>query len=161
MVYYCIICSLFWYWFIVYSVAMLNIFLILYFALKVIFMKFLIQFLNYLLLVIRNIIVSSFNILNLFIDSSSCFIYLGFLHSSLHCFWIGQIFLPLPNIFTSKMGDVGSIPGLGRSLEEGSYPLQYSDLEYSMNRGAWQATVHGVAKSQTRLVVSFSLSPKL
>ena len=42
----------------------------------------------------------------------------------------------------------GSIPGLGRSPGEGnSYPLQYSCLKNSMNRGAWQATVHGVAES--------------
>ena len=39
----------------------------------------------------------------------------------------------------------GLIPGLGRSPGEGSgYPLQYSCLENSMDRGAWQATVHGV-----------------
>ena len=45
-------------------------------------------------------------------------------------------------------GDLGSIPGSGRSPGEGnSYPLQYSCLENSMDRGAWQATVHGVAKS--------------
>ena len=49
-------------------------------------------------------------------------------------------------------GDLGSIHGLGRSPGEGiGYPLQYSGLENSMDRGAWQATVHGVAKSQTRL----------
>ena len=47
-------------------------------------------------------------------------------------------------------GDLGSIPGLGRSPGEG-YPLQYSCLENSMDRGAWWATVHGVTKSQTRL----------
>ena len=47
-------------------------------------------------------------------------------------------------------GDLGSIPGLGRSPEEGNgYPLQYSGLENSMDRRAWQATIHGVAKSQT------------
>ena len=47
-------------------------------------------------------------------------------------------------------GDLCSIPGLGRSLEEGKgYPLQYSDLEDFMDRGAWWATVHGVTKSQT------------
>ena len=46
----------------------------------------------------------------------------------------------------------GSIPGLGRSLQEGNgYPLQYSCLGNPMDRGAWLATVHGVAKSQTRL----------
>ena len=49
-------------------------------------------------------------------------------------------------------GDLSLIPGLGRSLGEGNnYPLQYSGLENSMDRGAWQATVHGVAKSQTQL----------
>ena len=42
--------------------------------------------------------------------------------------------------------------GLGRSSGEGNgYPLQYFSLENSMDRGAWQATVHGVTKSQTRL----------
>ena len=42
------------------------------------------------------------------------------------------------------MGDLGSIPGLGSSPGEGnSYPLQYTGLENSMDRGAWQATVHG------------------
>ena len=49
-------------------------------------------------------------------------------------------------------GDLGSIPVLGRSPGEGKgYPLQYSCLENSMDRGAWQVTVHGVSKSQTRL----------
>ena len=43
--------------------------------------------------------------------------------------------------------DLGSIPGLGRSPEEGKgYPLQCSCLENPMDRGAWRATVHGVAK---------------
>ena len=46
--------------------------------------------------------------------------------------------------------DTGSIPELGRSPEEGNgYPLQYSGLENSMDRVAWWATVHRVAKSQT------------
>ena len=50
------------------------------------------------------------------------------------------------------VGDLGSILGLGRSTGEGNdYPLQYSCLENSMDRGAWQPTVHGVAKSQTGL----------
>ena len=49
-----------------------------------------------------------------------------------------------------NVGDLGSIPGLGRSPGEGNgYPLQYSCLENSTDRGACQATVHGVAKSQT------------
>ena len=46
--------------------------------------------------------------------------------------------------------DLGLIPWSGRSPREGNrYPLQYSYLENSMSRGAWQAAVHGVAKSQT------------
>ena len=49
-------------------------------------------------------------------------------------------------------GDLGSIPGSGRSPGEGNgNPLQYSCLENPMDRGAWWATIHGVAKSQTRL----------
>ena len=49
-------------------------------------------------------------------------------------------------------GDLSLIPGLGRSPGEGSgNPLQYSCLENSMDRGAGQATVHGVAKSWTQL----------
>ena len=49
-------------------------------------------------------------------------------------------------------GVLGSIPGPGRSPRDGNgYPLQYSCLENSMDRGAWWATVHGVSKSQTRL----------
>ena len=48
--------------------------------------------------------------------------------------------------------DPGLIPGLGRSPGEGSSnSLRHSFLENSMGRGAWQATVHRVAKSQTRL----------
>ena len=43
--------------------------------------------------------------------------------------------------------DVGLIPGLGRSPEEGNgNPLQYSSLENSLDRGAWQATVHGITR---------------
>ena len=50
------------------------------------------------------------------------------------------------------MGDPGSFPGLGRSQAEGNgNPLQYSCLENPMDRGAWEATVHGVAKSRTQL----------
>ena len=49
-------------------------------------------------------------------------------------------------------GDLGLIPGLGRSPGEGNgYPLQYSCLGNSMDRGAWQATVHEAAESQTLL----------
>ena len=49
-------------------------------------------------------------------------------------------------------GDPGSIPGWGRSPEEGNgSPFQYYCLENSMDRGVWQATVHGVAKNWTQL----------
>ena len=48
--------------------------------------------------------------------------------------------------------DLGSISGSGRSSGGGNgNPLQYSCLENPMDRGAWWATVHGVAKSRTRL----------
>ena len=48
--------------------------------------------------------------------------------------------------------DAGLIPGLGRLPGGGRGSLlQYSHLENSMDRGAWQATVHGVPKSQTPL----------
>ena len=47
-------------------------------------------------------------------------------------------------------GDLGLIPGQGRSPGEGNgNPLQYSCLENSMDEGAWCVTVHGIAKSQT------------
>ena len=47
-------------------------------------------------------------------------------------------------------GDVGSIPGLGKSLGEGNgNPLHYSHLGNPMDRGACQASVHGVAASDT------------
>ena len=52
--------------------------------------------------------------------------------------------------FACNAGDSGLIPGWGRSPGGGNgNPLQYSGLENSMDRGAWQTIVHGVAKSQT------------
>ena len=51
-----------------------------------------------------------------------------------------------------NVGDLGSIPGLGRFPGEvNSYPFQYSCLENSMDREAWQAIIHGVTKSRTQL----------
>ena len=48
---------------------------------------------------------------------------------------------------TYNVGDLGLIPGLGRSLGEGhGYPLQYSCLENLMDGRAWRAMAHGVAK---------------
>ena len=53
---------------------------------------------------------------------------------------------------TCNAGDPSSIPGSGRSSGEGKgNTLKYSCLEDPMDRGAWQATVHGVTKSRTRL----------
>ena len=50
----------------------------------------------------------------------------------------------------ANAGDEGSIPGLGRSPGGGNVnPLQYSCLENPMDRGAWRATVHRVAESDT------------
>ena len=52
----------------------------------------------------------------------------------------------------ANAGDVGLIPGSGRSAGEGNgNPLQYPCLGNPMDRGAWWATVHRVAKSQTQL----------
>ena len=67
-------------------------------------------------------------------------------HIHIYIFWAQTVKESINNA-----RDLGLIPGLGRSPGEGSgYPLQYSALENSMDRGAWRATVHGVAKSRTR-----------
>ena len=65
--------------------------------------------------------------------------------------WVSLVAQLVKNL-ACNAGDLGSISGLGRSPGEGNgYPLQYSCLENSRDRGGWQATVHGVAKSQTQL----------
>ena len=52
--------------------------------------------------------------------------------------------------FTCNVGDLALIPRLGQSPREGKgYPIQSSCLENAMDRGAWQAAVHGVKKSRT------------
>ena len=57
-----------------------------------------------------------------------------------------------PPANTGDMRDTGSVPGSGRAPGEGSgYPVQYSCLVNSMDRGALRATVHRVVKSQTGL----------
>ena len=57
-----------------------------------------------------------------------------------------------PPASEGDLRDSSSVPGLGRSLGGGhGKPLQYSCLKSPMDRGAWQATVHGVTKSCTRL----------
>ena len=58
--------------------------------------------------------------------------------------------------------DAGSTPGSGRSPAGGNgKPLQYSCLGNPMDRGAWWATVHGVAKSQTRLSTHYPTIPSI
>ena len=58
----------------------------------------------------------------------------------------------LSSEFACNAGDPGLIPGSGRSSGEGNgNPLQYSCLENPMDRGAWQATVHGVARVRHNL----------
>ena len=60
--------------------------------------------------------------------------------------------LVVKNPHARDAGDAGWIPGSGRSPREGNAnPLQYSCLGNPMDRGARQATVHGVAKSRTQL----------
>ena len=72
-------------------------------------------------------------------------------------FWNFCTFLGLPCSSNSKesgwnAGDPGSNPGMGKSSREGNgNPRQYSCLENPMDGGAWQATVHWVAKSWTWL----------
>ena len=54
-----------------------------------------------------------------------------------------------PTTNAGDIRDMGSVPGLGRSPARGNGdPLQYSCLENAMDRGAWRATDHGVAKRQ-------------
>ena len=78
-------------------------------------------------------------------------------HQSLILKLIMAIMLGFPGGLDGKesacnVGDPGSIPVLGRSLGDGNgNSLQYSCLENSMDREAWQATVHGIAKCWTRL----------
>ena len=67
--------------------------------------------------------------------------------ASLHSIGASQAVLMVKNLpaDAGDIRDVGSIPGLGR------YPLQYSCLENSLDRGAQQAIVHGVADSWTQM----------
>ena len=59
-------------------------------------------------------------------------------------------------------GNLGLIPGSGKSPgERNGYPLQYSSPVNSMDRGAWQATVHGVTKSQINTTTTHGLYGQL
>ena len=73
-----------------------------------------------------------------------------------HTHTIDTMYIGLPWWLSKEsgcnVGDLGSFPGSGRSLGKGNgTPLPYSCLENSMDRGAWWAAVHEVAKSRTRL----------
>ena len=75
-------------------------------------------------------------------------------HGSHRHSWASQVALVVknPSANSGRRRDIGSIPGLGRSAGEGhGNSLQYSCLENPMDRGAWRATVHRVAKSGTWL----------
>ena len=65
-----------------------------------------------------------------------------------------QVVLVVKNLYANagNVRDMNLIPGSGRSPGEGrGNPLQYSCLQNPLDRGAWQATVYGVAKSWTQL----------
>ena len=69
-------------------------------------------------------------------------------------YWSSQVALVVKNLSANAghIRDAGSIPGPGRSSGGGhGNPLKYSCLENYMDRGAWQAIVHGVAKSWIHL----------
>ena len=62
--------------------------------------------------------------------------------------WASQVAQIVKNL-PFNAGDMGLIPGLGRSPGEGhGNPLQYSRLDNPMDKGAWQAKIRGVTKSQ-------------
>ena len=97
------------------------------------------------------------------IDEVILFKFYTYLFYISNCFWrkhfratFIEFFFGFPSGSDSResacnVGDPGSVPGLGRSSGEGNgNPLQNSCLEKSVDRGAWQATVHGVSKSWTR-----------
>ena len=63
-----------------------------------------------------------------------------------------SLLVPMVKKSACNVGDLDSTPGLGRSPGEGNgNPLKYSCLGSPMDRETWQATVHGIAKSQTQL----------
>ena len=73
------------------------------------------------------------------------------IHISIYKQWTSQVALVLKNV-SANTGNAYSIPGLERSPGVGNgNPLQYSCLENSVDRGAWQATDHEATESQTQL----------
>ena len=89
-----------------------------------------------------------FEIVSSFEESWSSILH-NVLQSAFEGFLVGTVVKNLP-ASARDIRDVGSTPGLGRSPGGGhGNPLQYSCLENPMDRGAWQATVHTVAKSGT------------
>ena len=84
---------------------------------------------------------------------SNCYFKLGRLLDVFYSASEGASLVPQTvNNSPANAEDMGLIPGSGRSPGVGSgYSFQCSCLENSMDRGAWQATVHGATKSQTRL----------
>ena len=74
--------------------------------------------------------------------------------------WPTEVMLVVKNLPANE-GDTGLIPGWGRSPGEGNgNPLHYSFLENPRDKGAWRATVHGVAKSQAQLSTCISSIPQ-
>ena len=83
--------------------------------------------------------------------------YFSFFHITAKSFgrketWASQM-ARVKNLSANTRGEAGSMPGSGRSPREGNGNLlQYSCLENPMDRGTWQATVHGVARVEHDLV---------
>ena len=76
------------------------------------------------------------------------------------CFMVMLGFPPssVGKVSACNAGGLGSIPGSGRSPGEGNgSPLQYTCLENPMDRGAWQPTLHGIARVGHDLALSFFL----
>ena len=76
------------------------------------------------------------------------------IYTNVQSTWASQVSTRVKNLPANSgvIRDEGSIPGLGRSLggRHGN-PLQYSRLENTVDRGAWQAAMHSTAESRTRL----------
>ena len=88
------------------------------------------------------------------LGSYNCIGNMNCLKSSIKQVFPGGSVVKNPPANAGDIGDAGLIPGSERSPGSGNgNPLQYSCLENSMDRGAWQATVHGVKMSWTRLSI--------